>query len=431
MKIEELYLWYKQCTGITTDTRNVKEGCMFFALKGEKFNGNLFAADALKSGAKYVIVDEQIQHFGCELEQVVVVDDVLKTMQQLGLYHRQQVGCKVIALTGSNGKTTTKELMAAVLSTTFKTHFTKGNLNNHIGIPLTLLEMPADTEIAVIEMGANHQLEIKGYCDYVEPDYGIITNVGKAHLEGFGGEEGVVKGKTELYEYIGRKGGVLFVNDRSEKLIERAFAFSDASKIVFYGEKRDAFALGRIATKNECLNIELSDGVSVQTQLVGDYNFDNAMAAICVGKYFGVEAALIVKALQEYVPSNNRSQKIVIGTNTIILDAYNANPSSMQEALKNFELLDAENKMVVLGEMMELGEFSAEEHQKIADVVLQMKLTERVFVGKQFAFLKDKPSLLYFENVNLLKDWYTQQQFNSTTQLIKGSRSNALEGLLK
>ncbi|MFN8315731.1 MAG: UDP-N-acetylmuramoyl-tripeptide--D-alanyl-D-alanine ligase [Chitinophagales bacterium] len=431
MKIEELYLLYKQCTGITTDTRNVKKGCMFFALKGEKFNGNLFASDALKSGAKYVIVDEQIQHFGYELEQVVVVDDVLKTMQQLGLYHRQQVGCKVIALTGSNGKTTTKELMAAVLSTTFKTHFTKGNLNNHIGIPLTLLEMPADTEIAVIEMGANHQLEIKGYCDYVEPDYGLITNVGKAHLEGFGGEEGVVKGKTELYEYIGRKGGVLFVNDRSEKLIERAFAFSVADKIVFYGGKRDAFVSGTIVRKNECLNIELSDGVNVQTQLVGDYNFDNAMAAIGVGKYFGIEEEVMVKALQEYVPSNNRSQKIVVGTNTIILDAYNANPSSMQEALKNFELLDAKNKMVVLGEMMELGEFSAEEHQRIADIVLQMNLTERVFVGKQFAFLKDNPSVLYFENVAQLKEWYSHQNFHSTTQLIKGSRSNALEGLLK
>jgi UDP-N-acetylmuramoyl-tripeptide--D-alanyl-D-alanine ligase len=292
--------------------------------------------------------------------------------------------------------------------------------------------MPADTEIAVIEMGANHQLEIKGYCDYVEPNYGLITNVGKAHLEGFGGEEGVVKGKTELYEYVGRKGGFLFVNDRSERLIERANAFSTAETILFTMEKSEAsFVSGQIVRNGECLCIELPSGASIQTQLVGDYNFDNAMAAICVGKYFGIDEMLMVKALQEYVPSNNRSQKIVVGTNTIILDAYNANPSSMQEALKNFALLDAKNKMVVLGEMMELGEFSAEEHQKIANIVLQMNLMKRVFVGKQFAFLKHNTALLYFENVAQLKDWYKQQQFSSTTQLIKGSRSNALEGLLK
>jgi UDP-N-acetylmuramoyl-tripeptide--D-alanyl-D-alanine ligase len=404
---------------------------MFFALKGEKFNGNIFAADALKNGAKYVVVDEQIDGLSCDLEHVIVVDDVLKTMQQLGLYHRQQVGCKVIALTGSNGKTTTKELMAAVLSTTFKTHFTKGNLNNHIGIPLTLLEMPVDTEIAVVEMGANHQLEIKGYCEYVEPDYGLITNVGKAHLEGFGGEEGVVKGKTELFEYIGRKGGLLFVNDQSEKLIERAKCFSKTGHIFFYGENESSFVSGKIVRKNECLSIELLTGASLQTQLVGEYNFDNTMAAICVGKYFKITEPVMIEALQAYVPSNNRSQKIVQGTNTIILDAYNANPSSMQEALKNFELLDAKNKMVVLGEMMELGEFSAEEHQKIADLVLHMNLAARVFVGKQFAFLKDKPALLYFENVVALKEWYAQQKFQATTQLIKGSRSNALEVLIK
>lgn len=431
MKIEELYLLFMQCTGVTTDTRSIKEGCMFFALKGEKFNGNLFAAEALKNGAKYVVVDEQIHPADCDLANVVLVDNVLKTMQQLGLYHRQQIGCKVIALTGSNGKTTTKELMAAILSTSFKTHFTKGNLNNHIGIPLTLLEMPADTEIAVIEMGANHQLEIKGYCDYVEPNYGLITNVGKAHLEGFGGEEGVVKGKTELYEYVGRKGGFLFVSDRSERLIERANAFSAESNIIYYGENEASFVSGQIVRNGECLCIALPSGASIQTQLVGDYNFDNAMAAICVGKYFGIDEMLMVNALQEYVPSNNRSQKIVVGTNTIILDAYNANPSSMQEALKNFALLDAKNKMVVLGEMMELGEFSTEEHQKIANIVLQMNLMKSVFVGKQFAFLRHNTALLYFENVAQLKDWYKQQQFSSTTQLIKGSRSNALEGLLK
>ncbi len=431
MKMEELYLLYKQCTGITTDTRNVKEGCMFFALKGEKFNGNLFAVDALKSGAKYVVVDEQIDALSYAEQHIIAVENVLATMQQLGLYHRQQVGCKVVALTGSNGKTTTKELMAVVLGTTFKTHFTKGNLNNHIGIPLTLLEMPDDTEIAVIEMGANHQLEIKGYCDYVEPNFGLITNVGKAHLEGFGGEEGVVKGKSELYEYVARNGGILFVNDRSEKLTARAQALSIADKIICYGENKSSFVSGKIVRNNECLQVELQDGLTIQTQLVGDYNFDNAMAAICVGKYFGITGKKMVEALQSYVPSNNRSQKIIQGTNTVILDAYNANPSSMHEALKNFELLDGQNKMVILGEMMELGEFSVAEHQKIAEIVLHMHLMQSVFVGKQFNFLKDNSRLLYFENVAQLKEWYTQQQFTNTTQLIKGSRSNALEGLLK
>lgn len=430
MTIPELYKLYLQSTGVTTDTRNIQQGSIFFALKGDKFNANLFAKEALEKGAGYVVVDEIQSDSDRANVKLIIVDDVLKTLQELSGHHRRQLECPVLAITGSNGKTTTKELIAAVLSRKYKTVATKGNLNNHIGVPLTILSTPRDAEFLIVEMGANHQKEIAGYCIYADPDYGLITNIGKAHLEGFGGIEGVIKGKTELYAHIDRKGGKLFVSSGSKILTERALVHVSADRIIYYGSKGDDFCCGRPEQAGEFLTIRMADGTVLTTNLVGQYNFDNVMAAICIGRYFGVSLSDIKKAIEAYIPSNNRSQKVTSGTNTILLDAYNANPSSMTEALKNFAQLDAENKITILGEMMELGDYSEIEHLKIIDIVESMNLAQRVFVGDGFHMLKGKEGVLYFENTELLKAWYQGQKFQHTTQLIKGSRKNGLERIL-
>ena len=430
MVLEQLYTIFSASKGVTTDTRNIQNGQLFFALKGENFNANLLAVDALKSGAEYAIVDEVLDVPEEFKDRVVYVPNVLETMQQLGLLHRKKVNPKVLALTGSNGKTTTKELIANVLKHKYKTHYTKGNLNNHIGIPLTLLAMPSDTEIAVIEMGANHQGEIAAYCEYVQPDFGLITNVGRAHLEGFGGEEGVLKGKTELYTYIGKHHGKLFVNDADARLTERAKLFFPNEKLIFYGQKHSSFVHGEaIPNKGEFLSV-IANGKTINTQLVGAYNLDNVLAAVCIGISFNVEISAIADAISSYEPGNARSQKIVKGTNTIILDAYNANPSSMSAALENFDRLAAKNKLVIIGQMNELGEYAEAEHQRIAELVLKMDLKQRVFVGNPFAFLKNDKNILWFATTAELNDWYKSQTFENTTQLIKGSRSNGLEVLI-
>ena len=429
MTIADLHQVYLRSTGVTTDTRNILPGSVFFALKGDKFNANLFAKEALDKGAAYAVIDEAIEGHSDD-QRLLLVEDVLTTLQQLSGYHRRHLLCPVLAITGSNGKTTTKELIAAVLAKKFKTIATKGNLNNHIGVPLTLLATPLDTEFLIVEMGANHQQEIAGYCTYADPDYGLITNIGKAHLEGFGGEEGVIKGKTELYAHIGHRKGKLFVSSDSALLVERASAFVGSDQIIYYGTGVDDLCSGVVVHDTEFLTILTTDGTTIRTNLVGQYNFDNAMAAICIGKYFGVPMADIKEALENYLPSNNRSQKVVIGTNTILLDAYNANPSSMTEALKNFAHLEAENKITILGEMMELGDYSHAEHLKIIEIISRMKLTERIFVGDGFHMLKGREGILYFENTELLKDWYQSQHFEHTTQLIKGSRKNGLERII-
>ncbi|HEY0262671.1 MAG TPA: UDP-N-acetylmuramoyl-tripeptide--D-alanyl-D-alanine ligase, partial [Chitinophagales bacterium] len=425
------YTIFSASNGITTDTRNIQENQLFFALKCEKFNANLFAENALKAGASYAIVDEVLNVSEEYKKRVIYVPNVLETMQQLGLLHRKKVNPKVIALTGSNGKTTTKELVANVLLHKYKTHYTKGNLNNHIGIPLTLLAMPKDTEIAVIEMGANHQGEIASYCEYVEPDFGLITNVGRAHLEGFGGEEGVLKGKTELYAYIGKHEGKLFVNDADERLTEKAKSFLAEKNLIFYGQKHSSFVRGEVVENNSEFLSVIADDETINTQLVGAYNLDNVLAAFAIGKYFDVEKTSISAAISSYEPGNARSQKVVKGTNTIILDAYNANPSSMTAALENFELLNAKNKVAIIGQMNELVAYSEDEHKRISEIVLKMNLTTRVFVGNPFSFLQNNPNALWFATTNELNDWYKSQTFENTTQLIKGSRSNGLEVLVK
>ena len=433
MQIEALYQNFLSSTGVTTDTRSITEGNIFFALKGDKYNANLFVGDAFEKGAKVVVADELVdadwkEKFG---ERLVLVDDSLKTLQALAAHHRNQLECPVIAITGSNGKTTTKELIAAVLSKKYTTYATKGNLNNHIGIPLTLLSIKNDVEFAVIEMGANHQGEIAGYCEYVRPGYGLITNVGMAHTEGFGGFEGVVKGKTELYKYIGNHHGKIFVSADNELLLSKIPHIKNA---ITYGMAVNAYCSGSIVGGSEFLSLVIDvDGekLNIQTQLVGEYNFENAMSAICIGKYFDVPFAQIKEALEIYTPTNNRSQKITQGSNTIILDAYNANPSSMHEALKNFAKIQAPNKIVILGEMMELGAYSQSEHEKIAAMVKEMPLANKVFVGNGFRFLEDDTAVIYFNKPEELKAWFKSQQFENTYILIKGSRKNELEKILK
>ena len=430
MDIAALYERYLSSTGITTDTRQISEGCIFFALRGDKFNANTFAIEALQKGAAYAVIDEAQPDSDRYADRLIQVTDVLSTLQELSGYHRRQLRCPVLAITGSNGKTTTKELIAAVLSKKYNTIATKGNLNNHIGVPLTLLSTPADTEFLIVEMGANHQREIAGYCEYADPDFGLITNVGKAHLEGFGSEEGVVKGKTELYAHIAKKHGKLFVSSLSSVLMGKALEYSDPYHIIYYGDRDVDYCSGENISTGEFLSVKTRDGLSVKTQLVGQYNFENALAAICIGRYFGVDDASIKEAIESYIPSNNRSQKITVGTNTILLDAYNANPSSMIEALRNFEALDATNKVTILGEMMELGEYSHDEHVKIIDTVNRMHLVQRVYVGEGFKMIKGAENALHFGTTEQLKEWYTAQHFENTTLLIKGSRKNALEKIL-
>lgn len=446
--IEKLYALFLASTGITTDTRNIQAGNIFFSLKGEKFNANEFAEDALAKGAAYVVVDEIFKAEWKEQYsmQLVLVNDVLQTLQRLASYHRVQFKFPVLAITGSNGKTTTKELIAAVLSKKFKTYATKGNLNNHIGIPLTLLAVKTDAEFAVIEMGANHQGEIASYCEYVQPDFGLITNVGNAHLEGFGGFEGVVKGKTELYLDLAKRGGKVFVNGANEILMEKisdcGLRIADLNTVISYGTGEGVFCRGEIGNSSEFLSVVVDD-VEIKTNLTGNYNFENVMSAVCVGKYFGVGLPLIKEAIENYTPSNNRSQKIVSGTNTIILDAYNANPSSMMEALKSFESLlfvgDNTNMgVVIIGQMMELGEYSEDKHKKIAAHVSTVKWNSvtKVFVGKGFEFMRPmvgapaNHGILWFEKTEEVKQWFKQQTFENTLILIKGSRSNELEKIL-
>lgn len=423
MLITKLYQHFKNSSGVTTDSRNIQQNTIFFALKGENFNGNLFAEEALAKGAKLAVVDEM--HFS-ENDSILLVKNVLETLQQLALYHRKKFLGKVIALTGSNGKTTTKELIAAVLATSFTTQATKGNLNNHIGIPLTLLSITAETEFAIIEMGANHQKEIESYCQYVAPDYGLITNVGMAHIEGFGGFEGVINGKTELYRYLAGAGGKIFLNSNNEilsaKVAEAGFSESD---IITYGNTENNFCHAQLI-EGEFLSFNLEDE-KIYTNLVGCYNFENALAACCIGKYFGVELKKIKTALENYTPANNRSQQISKNGNTIILDCYNANPSSMKAAIESFALSKYKTKIIILGGMKEMGESSRSLHAEIASLVKEKHFSQVIFIGKEF----DSADFgIKFETTDAAQTWIAAQRFNNAHILVKGSRAYRLESLV-
>lgn len=424
MLIEALYEIFLKHPAIQTDTRKLKKGDLFFALKGPNFNGNLFALNALDAGAAYAIVDEPVAGGG---DRIIVTDDVLTTLQQLAKHHRQQFNIPFIGITGSNGKTTTKELVHAVLSSHYTTYTTQGNLNNHIGIPLTLLRVGKDAQMAVIEMGANHQQEIAGYCTYALPTHGIITNCGKAHLEGFGGVEGVRKGKGELYDFIRATNGTIFAFNDYDYLHSMSKGISN---IVWYGTQQGAVT-GHVVQSEPLLEIAVTSGPGfslVKTQLVGEYNLPNILCAIAVGKYFNVPEEKIVQAIAAYAPDNSRSQLIEKGSNKIILDAYNANPTSMKAAIENFTKLHADKKILLLGGMMELGEESIDEHKAIVDLVSRYDWKSVVLVGGDFNAISHP--YLYMQNAAEAAAWLAAEPPENSWLLVKGSRSMQMEKVL-
>ncbi len=425
MLIQELYSIYLAHPCIQTDTRKLQTGDLFFALKGPNFNGNIFAKQALDAGASYAVIDEPVDF---EDKRLIRTQDVLQTLQELAKYHRQQFSIPFIAITGSNGKTTTKELVNEVLSGTFKTYTTKGNLNNHIGVPLTILSVKMDAEMAVIEMGANHQKEIESYCEYTMPTHGIITNIGKAHLEGFGGEAGVKKGKGELFDYLRKHNGTAFIMKDYADLVEMSKSISE---VVTYGTT-DADITGYALKNTEFLQVAFSSGTNIRqikTNLVGEYNLPNVLVAVTVGKYFKVEDAVITKALESYTPSNSRSQLVEKDSNKIILDAYNANPTSMQAAIENFAKMEGDDKVLLLGGMMELGETSLQEHAAIIKLINQYTWKFVVLVGGDFEKLKN--DFIYFNKSTEAKEWFKHQHFTNTRLLVKGSRSMQMEKILE
>ncbi|MBN9298463.1 MAG: UDP-N-acetylmuramoyl-tripeptide--D-alanyl-D-alanine ligase [Filimonas sp.] len=425
MEISALYSIYKQYPSVETDTRKLKKDDLFFALKGDNFNGNAFAEQALAAGAAYAVVDEWDKPAN---DRIIIVADVLKALQALAKYHREQFSIPFIGITGSNGKTTTKELVSTVLASHFTTYTTQGNLNNHIGIPLTLLRVKPDAQIAVIEMGANHQKEIEGYCIYAQPTHGIITNAGKAHLEGFGGIEGVRKGKGELYAYIREHGGSIFAYDDYDYLHDMS---KGINVITWYGTQKGSVT-GNIKKSEPLLEVALTAGVtfsSVQTQLVGDYNLPNVLCAIAVGKHFGVPDEKIKQAIENYAPGNSRSQLIERDGNKIILDAYNANPTSMKAAIENFAKIHAAKKILMLGGMMELGQESVQEHIGIVQLIQQYVWDKVVLVGGDFAKI-DTP-FIYLKDSLEAKAWFKEQQFHDAYILVKGSRSMRMERILE
>ena len=427
MNIPELYELYLQNPTVETDTRKLKKGDIFFALKGPLFNGNHYANTALQAGASYCICDEPNDATNAN-DQIIYVKDSLKTLQELAKYHRQQFTIPFIAITGSNGKTTTKELVSQVLTTTYKTYTTEGNLNNHIGVPLTLLRIKNDAEIAVIEMGANHQKEIESYCSYTLPTHGIITNCGKAHLEGFGGEEGVKKGKGELFTYLKDTDGTAFINTDYDYLLDMS---KGINKLVPFGE-RCGDITGIIASEETYLEVSITNGAnipSIKTHLIGGYNLPNILTAVCVGKVFSVTDENIMAALERYKPTNSRSQLIESNSNKIILDAYNANPTSMKAAIENFAQMAGEKKVLILGGMMELGENSLQEHKEIVNLIAKYLWTEIVLVGKDYTNLPS--NFIGFTNSSEAKSWYQKQKFENTQILVKGSRSMQMEKVVE
>ena len=416
MEISALHKLFLQTKSVSTDSRKIGSNSIYFALSGERFNGNDFAIDALNNGALYAVVDaiKHKDHPGC-----IYVADALKALQALGTYHRNFCKAKVISLTGSNGKTTSKELIQAVMQQKFKTVATKGNLNNHIGVPLTLLSMTPETEMGIVEMGANHQQEIAFLSSICEPDFGYITNFGKAHLDGFGGVEGVIKGKCELYDFLRAHHKMAFVNSSDALQIEKTAAIS---RVLFDSERIQYLEV------NPFIKLSL-DGNVIQTQLIGNYNFQNIAAAITMGLHFGVATAAIIQAIEGYVSQNNRSQIVKTINNTLFLDAYNANPSSMKVALENFAALSGSHKIVILGDMFELGDDSAQEHQAIADLATSLAF-ERIFlVGKNFHAVASSHTT--FEDFDRLKSFLSKDPLQGKTILIKGSRGMKLERVVE
>ncbi len=424
MDIEKLHSLFLKCTHACTDTRSIQKNDMFFALKGPNFNGNSYAVQALQKGASYAVIDEK-DYLNPEIPQILLVEDSLKTLQELARYHRQKLGVKIISLTGSNGKTTTKELIHAVLSLKYNTVATKGNLNNHIGVPLTLLSMNEQTEIGVVEMGANHLKEIEFLCKIAQPEYGYITNFGKAHLEGFGSIEGVIKGKSELYEYLINNDKTVFINADDQIQVK---ILKDYNKKFSYGTNTAANQQIELLNTHPFVSVK-TDSTEIETQLVGVYNFHNIAAAISIGKYFNVPLEKIKQAIKNYVPDNNRSQIIKRGNKEIILDAYNANPSSMKAALDNFSVISDKSKAVILGDMFEVGITAAQEHQDIANYALKKEFKEIFLIGENFNKV-DANNTKKFKSYEDFKNYLTTTDLKVKYILIKGSRGMALERIL-
>jgi UDP-N-acetylmuramoyl-tripeptide--D-alanyl-D-alanine ligase len=423
---ENLYKLYLKHPSICTDTRNLKKGDIFFALKGDRFNGNRYAIQALEKGASFSIVDEEIT--GANSDRLIHVNDVLSTLQKLAGLHRDQFDIPFIGITGSNGKTTTKELVHAVLSERYKTYTTEGNLNNHIGIPLTLLKIKKDAEMAIVEMGANHLREIAGYCEYTKPTHGLITNCGKAHLEGFGSVEGVRKGKGELFDYLRDNNGTAFVMWDYDYLQEMSKGIRE---IVSYGSGH-AEVTGVEESAIPYLRLRITNGVHldhIQTRLTGNYNLPNVLAAVAIGNYFKVDPASIKKGLEDYSPSNSRSQLIQVGTNTVILDAYNANPSSMKLAIDHFIHFPVNQKILLLGAMAELGKGSISEHEQIIRQIGTSEWKEVILVGGDF--LKIKNPYLTFPSADDAAKWLASRSFQNSAFLVKGSRSMQMEKVVE
>jgi len=416
MKIEQLYSLFTQNYLVDTDTRNIRKGSIFFALKGANFNANKFAEDALKNGASFAVIDEIAYH---KQSKTILVNNVLETLQELAKHHRNQLNIPILALTGSNGKTTTKELINCVLSKKYKTTATIGNLNNHIGVPLTLLKIQPTTEIGIIEMGANHLKEIDFLCNIAKPNFGLITNFGKAHLEGFGGIEGVIKGKSELYNFLKATKGIAFVNSNDALQVKQS---KDIETISFNTNK-----IKYIET-NPFVKVQFHN-TTIQSKLIGKYNYNNIAAAIAIGNYFKVSTNDIKDAIENYEPDNNRSQIINKGSLKLILDAYNANPSSMKVALENFNELKDKQKIVILGDMFELGKDSIKEHQKVADFASSLNFDKLILIGKAFSTITVKNALTYtcFEDFKASNE---NLNLKNATLLIKGSRGMALERIL-
>lgn len=433
--IMQLYSHFLQHPEICIDSRVCTPGSIFFALKGENFNANAFALPALEKGCALAVVDEEKYAID---ERFILVDNVLESMQQLATYHRQQLGTTIIGITGTNGKTTTKELIAAVLSEKYNILFTQGNLNNHIGVPLTLLRLRPEHELAVIEMGANHLGEIKTLCEIAYPDYGIITNVGKAHLEGFGSFEGIKKTKAELYQHIRNHGKKIFINKDNDHLLKMAakagfsdnLSFSEFSMDSQHAD--DATVYGRITGCSPFLQMECTQAgkfsFTADTQLIGDYNAENVMAAVTIGTFFDMEASLIKAGLEKYAPQNNRSQLTVTQHNKVVVDAYNANPTSMQAAILNFAQMDVPAKTLILGDMLEMGEQSGTEHQNIVNLLQQCKFENVFLIGNEFC--RTQNNYACFENVNGLNNHLEANPLRNQYILLKGSRGIKLETTL-
>lgn len=423
----DIYKKFLECGKVSTDSRTIDKGDLFFALKGPNFNGNEYAQQALDKGASYVVVDEALSDHD---DKYLVVEDSLRTLQQSSNYHRGNFDIPFIAIAGSNGKTTTKELIKAVLSTSYETYCSPGNFNNEIGVPLTLLGLKKNTQMAVIEMGAKHRGDIEELCAIVNPTHGLVTNTGKDHLETFITLENTRKANAELYEHLSGNDGVAFVNIADDELLKEA---EIVKQEVTYGKDQKADYYGVINKIFPYLGISFNSKngmVNIQSKLTGKYNFENIMAAIALGKYFQVDDQMIKKAIEAYQPTNNRSQIIKRNSNTFILDAYNANPTSMKEALDNLGEIDAGKKVAILGDMLELGKASEEEHFLIVSQLKKLSLYGIILVGKEFEKVKDEIDCFHFDDVEQARQWFDRQHYENTTFLLKGSRLIQLEKLL-